>query len=242
MANAYTKKVKQRVRTFRSQGWSLGEISLKMEIPKNTISGWVKDIRLTQQQKERLKQKIIASGAIGRPLAIKANREKIEKWKKSIREQVRHFGTYAYKNPETGKLICGLLYLCEGAKYPSSRYLYFGNSDPNIVSAFLALLRKYYNIDEGKLRFDIAYRWDQDFEKLKNYWSKLTRIPKTKFFKTKPDKRTKGEPTLRKNYMGVGRIVYYSTSLQFELQAIGETIIKSGPYWIRLEPASNTHR
>ncbi len=150
----------------------------------------------------------------------------MEKWKEGIREKVKHFGEYGPNNPQLGKLICGLLYLCEGAKYPASRFLYFGNTDPKIIYFFLALLRKNYNIDEKKLRFDVIYRWDQEYEQLKNYWSRVTKIPKSQSFKSKPDIRTKGKPTLKKGYRGVCRIIYCDTSLQFELQSIGEAIIK----------------
>ncbi len=225
MVKVYPISIKQKVKNLRSAGWSLGEISLRIKIPKNTIFGWVKDIKLTHRQKERIKQKIITSGAIGRMLAVKVNREKIEKWKSDIRKKVKHYGQLATKNPEINKLICGVLYLCEGAKYPSSRYLYFGNSNPNMVSAFLFLLRKCYHINESKLRFEIGYRWNQDYEKLKTFWSRLTRIPKSRCLKTKPDPRTKGKPTLRKGYHGVGRVAYFSTDLQFELQSIGESVI-----------------
>lgn len=214
------------MRNLRNQGWSLGEISLKTGIPKNTLSGWVRDIQLTTSQKKRIKQKIIDSGAIGRPLAAKLLKGRMERWKRKIRDKVRYFEQLPLQNPEIGKLICGLLYLCEGAKYQSSRYLYLGNSDPKIVSFFLSSLRKCYHIKEDKLRFAIGYRCDQNYQKLKTFWSKLTNIPKSKFLKSKPDVRTKGKPTLRKNYYGVGRLIYYDTTLQFELQSIGEAIIK----------------
>ncbi|MBU4418374.1 MAG: hypothetical protein KJ594_00625, partial [Candidatus Omnitrophica bacterium] len=170
----------------------------------------------------------IDSGKIGRPLAVAANRRKIQQWKESIRNSVKHFENISLENPKLGKLICGLLYLCEGAKYPSSRYLYLGNSDPKIISFFINALRRYYEIDENKLRFSIGYRWDQNFQKLKNYWSKITKIPKSKCLNSIPDMRTKGKPTLKKNYMGICRIVYYNATLQFELQSIGETVIKGG--------------
>ncbi len=51
MAKIYSQKIKEKARNFRKQGWSLGEISLKMKILNNTLSGWVKDIELTKRQK-----------------------------------------------------------------------------------------------------------------------------------------------------------------------------------------------
>lgn len=238
MAKNHTQEVKEKTRDLRRQGWSLGEIIRKMKIPKNTLSGWLKDIRLTKKQEKRIKAKIIASAVIGRPLAVKVNREKMEEWKSNIRKKVKHYGQFATKNPEIGKLICGILYLCEGAKYPNSRYLYLGNSDPKIISFFINALRRYYKIDESKLRFSISYRWDQNFQKLKNYWSRITKIPESKCLNSIPDIRTKGKPTLRKGYMGICRIIYYSTALQFELQSIGETIIKVEPERIELSTSS----
>lgn len=225
MAKSYPDNIKQAARDLRSQGCSLGEISRKMKIPKNTISGWVKDIRLTKKQKEHIRKKIIASGAIGRPLALKVNREKLEKWKSGIREKVKDYGRLAAKDPEIGRLICGILYLCEGAKYPSSQVMTFGNSDPRMIRAYIGLLRKHFNIREEKLRCRIMPRWDQDINELRQFWSEITGIPISGFYKTKPDARTRGKKTLKDNYKGVCAVQYCDTSLQFELQAIGEAII-----------------
>ncbi|MFC1631137.1 hypothetical protein ACFL2I_01130 [Candidatus Omnitrophota bacterium] len=194
MPKVYTKQVKQEACNLRSQGWSLGEISQKMAIPKNTISGWVKNITLSATQTKRIKAKEALSAAIGRPLAVRSLRAKKEKWKQKIRDKVQYLDKLPFKDPEIGRLVCGLLYLCEGAKYPASRYLYFGNSDYKLISFFLTLLRNIYKIDEDKLRFGINYRWDQDYEQLKNYWSNVTGIPKTKCLRAKPDLRTKGKP------------------------------------------------
>ncbi len=228
MAKIYSNEIKQKTGNLRSSGWSLGEISLKMGIPKSTILGWVRDICLSEKQKGRIKQKIIASGAIGRPLAVKANREKIEKWKEGIREEVKHFGRLAQQSPKISKLICGILYLCEGAKYPSTRGLIFINSDPTVIQCFLNLLRRFFNIKEDKLRCQVMYRWDQDNKKLKRYWSNITGIPLKQFFNNKPDIRTKGKPTRKINYKGVCGIQYSDTSLQFTLQSIREVIVKNG--------------
>lgn len=228
MSKIYSKKIRQRARNLRFRGWSIGEINLKMGILKNTISSWVNDIQLTKQQGERIKTKIITSAAIGRHLAIAANRRKIEQWKKDVRDSVKHFENISFENPELGKLICGILYLCEGSKYPSTRCLVFSNSDSWIIRCFINLLRNSFNIDEEKLRCRIMYRYDQDLKELNKYWSNVTGIPLHNFYKSKPDSRTKGKSTLKNNYKGICALHYLSTDLQFKLQSIGEIIIKSG--------------
>lgn len=152
MAKAHSKATKQKACQLRKQGWSLGEISREMEIPKNTLSGWLKDILLTEAQKERIKKKITASASLGRMLATKELYRKITQWKENIRESVAHFTQLALSDSEIGKLVCGVLYLCEGAKYPSTRGLIFGNSNPQMIRCFLYLLRRFFGIQEHKLR------------------------------------------------------------------------------------------
>ena len=225
MTKAHSQKIRRRARSLRQKGWSIGEISLKMSIPKNTLSSWFKDIVLSQEQNERIEQKILTSAAIGRKIAARLLRLKMEGWKEKIRKKAQCYNKLSSSDPVVGRFICGLLYLCEGAKYPSSRYLHLGNSDPKIISFFINTLRKSYKIEENKLRFSIGYRWDQNHQLLKSYWSKVTKIPESKCLNSKPDIRTKGKPTLRKDYMGICKIIYYNTTLQFELQSIGETII-----------------
>jgi hypothetical protein len=229
MAKAYPASVKQKARDLRFQGMSLGEIGLELSVPKNTLSGWVKGLQLTGKQRKRIKQKEINSAAMGRKVAAKLLRNKMEAWKEGIRKKVKHFATVTHQSSEISKLICGIFYLCEGAKYPSTRGLIFSNSDPMVISCFLNLLRKFFNIKEAKLRCRIMYRWDQNCRKLERYWSRVTGIPLKQFFKTKPDARTRNKPTRKANYMGVCAIQYSDTTLQFTLQSIGEAIIEGRP-------------
>jgi len=223
----YPEKIKEKARSLRKQGWSLGEISQNLSIPKNTLSGWVKEIRLTEKQKQRIKKKEIISAAKGRILAAKVLKQKLENWKESIRKRTRQFSKMPFKNAKTGKLTCGILYACEGSKYPSTRCLSFANSDPKMIKFFLTMLREYFDIDEKKFRCRIQQRYDQNSDKLKRFWSSVTRIPLGQFYKNYADKRTEGKLTAKKDYKGVCTLQYFNTNLQFELQAIGEAVINS---------------
>lgn len=226
MARAYSEKTKQKVRSLRQRGWTLGEINGEIDIPKSTISGWIKGIKLTKGQQERIRNKIFASSAIGRSIAVRKLEDKTEQWKEEIRNKVKYISEGSLLDPEIAKMLCGLLYLCEGSKYPSSQAMIFGNSDSKIIAAFLNLLRKCFRIREDKLRCRIMPRWDQDIDKLQRFWSRITRIPLRYFYKTKAGGRTRGTKTKRKDYMGICALTYCDTALQFELQAIGERIIK----------------
>jgi abortive infection bacteriophage resistance protein len=69
------------------------------------------------------------------------------------------------------------------------------------------------------------HRWDQDGRKLNKYWSKQTGISLKQFYKSYKDKRTKDQPTKNKEYKGICSIQYFDTNIQFELQAIGESLL-----------------
>lgn len=221
----YPDDLRAKAVALRERGYSLQEISDALHVPKNTLSGWLVHVRLTPAQRRRLQSKIIESGARGRPLAVLAWQRKIAVWKTEIQARVQHLASLPWTSSELAKLTCGLLYICEGGKYPATRCLSFGNSDPRMIQLFLSLFRRYFNVDEQKFRVSVLRRWDQDHAMLEKFWSEVTAIPLAQFYSSKADRRTKGYPTRQPNYHGVCRLQYLSTTLQYELQAIGEGVL-----------------
>lgn len=217
-------EIKIKVIGLRKKGFSLSEISHNLNIPKSTIQGWVKNIQLTKLQRINIKEKILSGGCKGRNRARKVIEDKKELWKNNISSKATRYIKSVYKNSRIEKLICGILYLCEGAKYPSTRHLVFTNSDPRMIKLFLKLLKRNFKLDNKKFRCRIMHRWDQEEENLNKYWSRKTGIPLSLFYKSYGDKRTKGIATKKKNYKGICSIKYLDTNIQFELQAIGEAI------------------
>ncbi|MBU4375939.1 MAG: hypothetical protein KKD29_00495 [Candidatus Omnitrophica bacterium] len=218
------KNIKIKAMGLRRQGFSLSEIACRIDVPKNTIQGWVKNIKLTRGQKLRLAKKAIACGNKGLQKALKRNRDKLAKWKENIRQRAVKYSNISNKRSDLAKLVCGILYLCEGAKYPSTRHLVFGSTDPRMIKLFLNLLRNNFHVDENKFRCRIMHRYDQNGDALEIYWSKLTGIPLRQFYKSYKDKRTKGKATKNKEYKGVCSVQYFSTDVQYELQSIGEAL------------------
>jgi len=221
----YPSKTKEKAINLRKNGWSLGEISKELVIPKNTISGWLRGISLTSRQKQRINKKWAKSAAQGRIAAAKVLRQKMDAWKNSIRSRVAHFSNLPLESAEIGKLTCGILYICEGGKYPNTRHLTFSNSNPQMIQFFITALRRYFALDEKKFRCRIKQRYDQNPEKLRKFWSGVTHIPLSQFHQSCIDKRTKGIITAKKDYMGVCDVGYHDTNLQFELQSIGEAVL-----------------
>ncbi|KKS95885.1 MAG: hypothetical protein UV73_C0013G0030 [Candidatus Gottesmanbacteria bacterium GW2011_GWA2_43_14] len=79
--------------------------------------------------------------------------------------------------------IAGLmLYWGEGTKY-RDQIVDLANSDPVMIKIFLQMLRTVYGILEEKLRVLIYCYSDQDVNKLKEYWMKITNISEKQFIK-----------------------------------------------------------
>ncbi|MBI5306677.1 hypothetical protein HZB04_03795 [Candidatus Wolfebacteria bacterium] len=83
------------------------------------------------------------------------------------------------------KIIGTMLYWAEGAKASSGKKsIDFVNSDFQMINLFMIFLRKICGIDESKLRVLLYCYSNQNVNNLINFWSNLTKIPKSQF--TKP--------------------------------------------------------
>lgn len=114
------------------------------------------------------------------------------------------------------KAIGSMLYWGEGYKSEKSSYVDFANSDPEMVGMFLKYLRNVYRIDEDKLRVLLYCYSNQKTNKLINYWSKLTRVPKKQF--TKPYIKNNFNLNGRKMEHGMVHIRYSDKKLLLDIK------------------------
>ncbi len=56
----------------------------------------------------------------------------------------------------------GILYICEGAKYPAARQLGFANTDPRMIRFFVLLLRQHQPQAIGESVLEAGTHEDQD--------------------------------------------------------------------------------
>jgi transcriptional regulator with XRE-family HTH domain len=206
---------------LRKIGKSLREIEKILSIPRSTLSRWLRDVRLSENQKEKLRKKWLSALAKGRLKASQVHQERrIERINK-IKQEAKEFISGFTINKPLGELIFTLFYLSEGTKRENA--VVIANSNPKILKGFLNLFRYLYQPDETKFRCCLHLRKDQSEEKLKDFWSRTLNIPKYQFHKTQFDKRT-NKPTF-KNYKGVCVIHYFDMNLQRRILYIGEELI-----------------
>jgi len=219
--------LKPKIITLRKTGRTYSEIRkiIGIDIPKSTLSNWCGNIPLSSQQRQRVEHLMKIGTDKGRATALVVNKLKREKYIRSVKDRVIHLAD-KLKNRNTSKIALTMLYLGEGSKNNRGS-LMFGNSDPLIVRLFLNLLRYCYNIDEKKFRCTLQCRYDQNIPKLEKFWSKITGIPPSQFYKARIDPRTIGKPSKKLDYKGVCRIDYFSGDIFMELKQI--IVVISGP-------------
>lgn len=206
---------------LRTRGYTYQEIRnyLKTNIPKSTLSGWLKYTptppfyqgKIAILTRKNLKQ--------ARKLALTKNKELLEQRLNEL--SIKNTHLISRIDRSIAILLLATLYWCEGAKYPSHNGIRFGSSDPEMIRLFIVLLRCCYKLDENKFRLTIQCRADQGTKGLILFWQDITSIPPAMTYKPQIDRRSIGIPTQKKSYKGVCVIEYLDTDIQCELQFLG---------------------
>lgn len=76
-----------------------------------------------------------------------------------------------------------LLYWCEGSKRERDRRVEFVNSDPKMTAIFMRYLRA-KGIDEGRIRARMTIHRQDDEQRCKNYWKRVTSLNYSNFIST----------------------------------------------------------
>ena len=210
--------IKPKAIELRTNGTSLGEISKILKIPKSTLGGWFKNIRLTEQQLLALRNNSLKNLIKARKLAVKwHNGQKNNRLKDAEKQAAYVLSSINLADKSTLELALALLYIGEGFKTKSGTGM--GNSDPLILNFFIQALRNCYNFDIGKIRCELHLRADQNPSTLKRYWSKELNLPIKSSGSISIDKRTIGSPTYM-TYHGVCLIRCGNIAIQRRLISI----------------------
>lgn len=184
---------------LRHNGNSIRDIEKELGIPRSTLSGWFKNIKLTDKQHQVLKKRLARNLILAREQAVvwhnkqKANRLlEAEKIATSILTKIN------VNDKNILELALSMLYLGEGAKNKSTS---MGNSNPKVVKFFIKCLLVLYNIKSEKLKCDLHLRSDQSKRKMIKYWSNELNLPVQSFIAIK-DKRLIKSKTYE-SYKGV---------------------------------------
>ncbi len=218
--------LREKVRKLRSSGSTYSEIkkTLKINIPKSTLSSWCQNVKLPSWYGKKIKELNNRNFSKAQKMAWASNRKKREDFLESVKGEA--IKNVSHLDEANLKIILATLYLGEGAKWEGHSGLMLGSSNPNIILLYILLLNRCYGIKLQQLKCRICYRADQNIKKLESFWSKITGISRNNFYKTKPDPRTAGKKTLKKDYKGVCVVTCKGANIQLELEQITGLLLK----------------
>ncbi len=169
-----------RARKLRAQGLSLREIVARTKYAKSSISGWIRDIVLTNKQISRLK----SNQDQGRAKAANHPNSSRLKWA-GIRQGIINSAKKEISSTcslEKLKLVGSALYWAEG--YTASRNLFvFANCDPAMIKLMMLFLTKVCNVPRRKIRGRVNIHPHLDIKSATEYWSNISKIPIKYFHK-----------------------------------------------------------
>jgi hypothetical protein len=206
--NGYSDK-RKKVEDLRRLGLSYAEIQKHVQVSKDTLSRWCRNIALTEDQINKLLHRKKTGGIKGSIIGAKVLQK---------RREERTLSLYISSKKEIGQLsgrdefIAGVaLYAAEGTK--TDRVCEFTNADPEMIRFMVLWLRKFCNIDESKLRGSIWLHDDLDEQKAKVFWENLTEIPQSQFFKTYLVKRKTKMQRKQLHSYGIFSLRYLDSAL-----------------------------
>jgi Homeodomain-like domain len=160
---------RRQARLLRSTGLPLAEIAARLGVSRSSVSVWVRDVAFEPHPRG-------TRGRRRQPNALQRRRQ--AEIDRLLAEGQARIGRLS----EREFLVAGVaLYAGEGSK--TDGYLRFANSDPRMVVFYCCWLRRFFEVDESRLRVRLYLHERLDLEAAIAYWSALIAIPASQFGK-----------------------------------------------------------
>ena len=171
----------EKARVLRAQNRTLADIAQTLGVSKSSVSLWVRDVLFTPTLRLR--------GPHRHPHpAHEAKLRQIEELNREGRERIGALS-------EEALFVAGVaLYAGEGSKTDGE--VRFSNSDPAMVRLFCAWFRRFFDVDERRLRGRLYLHEGLDLIATEAFWSALANIPTDQFHKPY---RAVPDPSIRRN-------------------------------------------
>ena len=164
---------KQEAIALRKKGKSYGEIHSALGINKSTLSGWLKDFPLSDEQREHCTNKKVENYIATR----KRNRELL--FKRIYEEEKIKVLPLSARDIFIGGLF---LYLGEGGKTQMND-LSLSNTDPAMIKGFIIWIKNLGG-DASRMYFRLHLYKDMDSEKEIEFWCAKLEVSRLQFRKS----------------------------------------------------------
>lgn len=160
---------------------SYSAISRALNIPKSTLSYWLRDYPLSEKRILELRRKGWKKGEASRERYRNTMREKQkQKDVAEYKKWVKYFG----KPEEKDLMIAGImLYLGEGGKRNSSQ-VSIANTDPKVIMLFFEWLDVCLSIPRSEAKIQLHLYESMDIDKEQKFWQNTLGLKKNQFYKS----------------------------------------------------------
>jgi transcriptional regulator with XRE-family HTH domain len=190
----------------REEGRSVKELAALLGVSRSSISLWVRDIELTDEQREALRRRMGARIDGSRANAVIG----LER-----RRAAQAEGRARAREGELLHIAGCMLYWAEGSR--SRNTVEFVNSDPAMIRFFVTFLRSCYAVPDSKIRVTcnlFADHADRQHE-VEDFWLELVGLSRAGLRKTTVNRYSKYSQKKRRNKLPYGtcRITVCDTRL-----------------------------
>lgn len=170
--------MREHARKMRQDGMSVRDIAKTLEVARSSVSIWVRDIELSDNQIEKLKENQRQYG--GHNKGGRTNRAKYRDMRLAYQEQ----GRARARDGSSLHLVGCMLYWAEGAK--GKNKVYFVNSDSNMHLLFMRFLREEMGVKDNEFSIYIQTHFQdpQQIREIEMYWTNLLHLPQSALRKT----------------------------------------------------------
>lgn len=191
---------KQNAINLRKEGMSMRDIAKLLNVSRSSVSIWVRDVKLTEQQHIELFRK---NPAYNKQRLGQIKMSEIWRNKRLLCQEQ---GKIQAKKNDLYHIAGCMLYWAEGAKDRTT--LTFSNTNPDMVLYFVNFLRKFFNLENAdfNIRINCYDNNNLSIDEIQNFWLKKLALPKEALRKAivnnAPRSRT-GQPKNGKHPYGI---------------------------------------
>lgn len=207
-------KEKKEAIQLRKLGYSLKTITQRLNVSKSSVSLWVRDVQLTKSQLSNLTKRQHARSVVEKRRKTRLLNSEVRK-SKVINKAVQQIKPISQKD----LFLVGVsLYLGEGSKKKQG-VVEFVNGDPELIMIMMRFFREVCEIQDTKFRIHIHLHCHISPVKAEKYWSKITGVPRSQFFKTSQQHNISSKS--KKDSLPNGTVSIYVCSTQLQLMMKG---------------------
>jgi transcriptional regulator with XRE-family HTH domain len=171
---------KQRAIELRKKGYSYRDILKELKVSKSSISLWLQQLPLTEQEKKYLKSRRDSNISLGRIRAATTNHgnrlKKDQELFNLAKEEFHRFSADPFFHVGVG------LYWAEGSKRTSS--FQFMNSDEGMIDVMLLWIERFFAIPRRTMKVRLYIHKPYAHENCESWWSRKISVPLANFQKT----------------------------------------------------------